>query len=410
MMYQRSVFQLLENHILKKKQISLIVGARQVGKTTLMEQLKKAIDALGNISFFLTLEDRRIRDQLSREPQNLFQLIPSITSDRRVYVFLDEIQYLDDPSNFLKLLYDLHGAKLKFIVSGSSSFYIDSKFRDSLAGRKRIFELPTLSFREHLIFNDRDDLAEMVNTGRKIPLVYRDDINQYFYEYLIYGGYPEVVLAEDQFEKQAILDELAGSYVKKDAVEAGFQYPDAYLTLLIALAGQVGGLLNVSNLASISGLNIKTVNTYLHVMRKSFHISIIKPFSGNVQGELRKMPKVYFNDLGLRNHFISNYLPIGLRPDRGSILENYIYRLFKDRFGDDKIRFWRTQKKREVDFIINANSPNTTAIEVKYSKSLYNHRKYRYFRENNPDIPLTLVTMDSALEWNPEAVEPDINE
>ncbi|MFC1849590.1 ATP-binding protein [candidate division CSSED10-310 bacterium] len=380
-----------------KKQISLIIGARQVGKTTLMKQLENKLASQGKRTYFLTLEDKRIRTMLSQSPDLLFQLIPPLTNGERIILFIDEIQYLDDPSNFLKLHYDQHSAQIKLIVSGSSSFYIDQKFRDSLAGRKRIFEMSTLSFEEMLKFMDRDDLVPLYR-DREVPYIHLDELRNLLYEYLLYGGYPEVVLERDPDEKQVILRELATSYVKKDATDARLSFPEVYLNLMNILAGQIGGLLNSNKISSLAGIDIKTVNSYLYVMRKSCHITIVRPFSENVKKELKKMPKVYFNDLGLRNHFVTNFIPIGLRQDQGALLENYFFIVLKEAFHEDEIRFWRTQKKQEVDFIIEPHSPFCRAFEVKFTRDQFNAKKYRYFKQKYPHIPLTLVTLDNIHE------------
>ena len=143
----RFIFSKLKSH-LTKKPITLLVGARQTGKTTLMYQLMEDLKAAKERTFFLTLEDSKILEQLNHHPEYLFQLIPPLDNTQKNFVFIDEIQYLNNPSNFLKYHYDLYRQNLKFIVSGSSGFYINDKFKDSLAGRKRIFNLPTFSFEE----------------------------------------------------------------------------------------------------------------------------------------------------------------------------------------------------------------------------------------------------------------------
>ncbi len=140
-------------------QISLLIGARQVGKTTLIRQLQDELISKGKNVAFINLENKKFRKMLDETPENIFQLIPPLQEKTRLYLFIDEVQYLEDPSNFLKYLYDEYREQLKFIVTGSSSFYIDQKFKDSLAGRKRIFEIPTLSFKEMLLFKDRKDLV-----------------------------------------------------------------------------------------------------------------------------------------------------------------------------------------------------------------------------------------------------------
>jgi len=390
---RRFIFTDLKEHE-AKKQITLIVGARQTGKTTLLRQLQAEFEAEGGRVFFLTLEDPLILELLNSHPDKLFQVIPPLANSQKTIILIDEVQYLENPSNFLKYLYDQYSDKLKLIVSGSSGFYIDEKFKDSLAGRKRLFTLPTLSFKELLYFKGRDELGEYLNKG-SLPRIYLTELNNLWQEYLLFGGYPDVVLENQIEEKKAILDEIASSYVKKDALEASVKYPDGYLTIMTLLGAQIGGLVNLNDIGRDMKLDHGTVEAYIRVMRKSFHITLVKPYFRNLSKELRKMSKVYFNDLGLRNHFVRNYSPIALRDDRGALLENYVFRLFLDHYKEEDIKFWRTQKKQEVDFIIE----NKIAYEVKYSEHLFKENKYAYFREKYPQMPLHLIHAENVLDF-----------
>ena len=382
------------NH-LEKKQISLIIGARQTGKTTLMLQLKGLVDHENKPNFFISLEDPKFLNLLNQHPDYLFQVLPPLNGNKRTIIFIDEIQYLNNPSNFLKYHYDKSLAKIKFIVSGSSSFYIDKKFKDSLAGRKRIFKLPTLSFEELLIFKDREELPPLLNKGPG-PEIYKNELIKLQDEYMIFGGYPDVVTEPEPKEKQLILREIAESYVKKDALETGLKRPDAYLNILSALAEIVGSLLNTNNIAVKFGLSNMTVDSYIRLMQKSFHIVTVKPFYRNISKELRKMPKVFFADLGLRNHFLNNFTPLLLRDDKGALFENFVFRLFSDRVNESYIRYWRTQKQQEVDFIIN----NKRAFEVKFNKTAFKPAKYDYFATKYPDISLELIHFENVLDVN----------
>lgn len=391
-MKKRLLFNQLKKH-LKKKQISLIIGARQTGKTTLMQQLQHEVEQNNYPSFFLTLEDPNLLNILNEHPANLKQVLPPLNDKTKTYLFIDEIQYLKNPSNFLKYHYDTGGNKVKFIVSGSSSFYIDDKFKDSLAGRKRIFSLPTLSFEEFLIFKDKIELAPFLFNDT-IPKIYKNELSNLQNEYMLYGGYPDVVLEPDYKEKQLFLTEIAESYVKKDAIEAGLKHPDAYLNILSFLSEITGSLLNANSIATNFRLNVLTIESYIRLMRKSFHIVIIKPFFRNMTKELRKMPKVFFADLGLRNHFIHNFDPLMLREDKGALFENFVFRLFYDKIREDNIKYWRTQKQQEVDFIINAKN----AFEVKFTASAFKPSKYASFKKLYPDIPLHLIHYENVLQ------------
>ena len=391
-MKHRTSFKTLWNH-LSKKQITLLVGARQTGKTTLMQQMQSKLEKEGKLTFFISLEDPEILQLLDEHPRNLFQVIPPY-NNKKVILFIDEIQYLRDPTNFLKYHYDLNRDSIKFVVSGSSAFYIDKKFKDSLAGRKRIFILPTLNFEEFLIFKNRSEITSFINSG-SIPEMYKSELQKWLNEYLLFGGYPEVVMEEELSEKKLILGEIADSYIKKDALESKLKYPDLYMKIFKILSSR-SGLFNSSSIAKNLKIKYQTINTYVELMESSFHITKILPFYRNVEKELRKMPKIYLNDLGLRNYFVGNFKPIALRIDKGELLENFVFRRFYDFYSIDDIRFWRTQKKQEVDFIIQ----ESRAYEVKYSKKAFNPSKYRYFETKYPDLPLNLIHLDNVLEIN----------
>ncbi len=393
---KRFLYEQLINH-LPQKPITLLVGARQVGKTTLLQQIDHHLRSAGEVSFFLSLENRQTLRLLNEDPQNLFQLIPAANEERRIYVLMDEIQYLDDPSNFLKFHYDTAGDRLKFVATGSSHFYIDRKFRDSMAGRKRIFELPTMGLDEVFHFKGRDDLVPYVGAGQ-IPLLYKDEMMPYLYEYLVYGGYPEVVLASDLTERKEILRELRNSYAKKDVLEAGLQHPDLYLRLMKIMADQIGSLLNINTLSSELSADNKTLKKYLWVMQKSFHVHCVSPFHKRIASELRKMPKVYYADLGLRNSLLNDFSPIGLRTDRGELLENYVYLRLRQIAEDEQIKYWRTQNRQEVDFVVQHDNGTAEAFEVKWKENTFRASKYAHFQKTYPEIPLSCVSRPTAIE------------
>jgi len=389
---KRDLFFKLKKH-LDKKQISLIIGARQTGKTTLMHQIKSHIDSdLHLPNHFLSLEDPLILDILNQHPDKLFQALPPLDFSKRTVILIDEIQYLNNPSNFLKYHYDKYQGSIKFIVSGSSSFYIDEKFKDSMAGRKRIFNLPTLSVEEFLNFKNKKELISLINSD-ELPAIYVNELNSLLDQYMIYGGYPDVVLETDANEKKEILREIANSYVKKDAMEAGLKHSDAYLTVLRIIAQRIGGQFNSSEIARNFGFSHLTIKSYLRLMEKSFHITTIRPFFTNLSKELKKMPKAYFNDLGLRNFFVNNFQPLVLRQDKGNVFENFVFRRFLDKYDVNDIKYWRSQKKLEVDFIIQ----NSKAFEVKFSGSKFNRKKYQFFIEKYPEISLKLISYDNVI-------------
>lgn len=393
---KRNLYDTLVAH-LPKPQITLLVGARQTGKTTLLRQVEDHLKGGKQSVFFLSMEDHQTLADLNADPKNLFQLIPPVAKGERVYVLIDEVQYLADPSNFLKYHYDTSGNRLKFVVSGSSHFYIDQKFKDSMAGRKRIFELPTMGLEEVLRFRGREELANCVGSGN-IPRLYKDEMMLQFYDYLIYGGYPAVVLSSSTEERKETLRELRNAYARKDTVEAGLQHPDLYLKLMKIMADQIGSLLNINPLTAELGADNKTIKSYLWVMQKSFHIHTVAPFHKRVANELRKMPKLYFADLGLRNSLLNNFSPIGTRDDRGELLENYTYLRLKKIAEEEFIKYWRTRNKQEVDFVVQHEDGTAAAYEVKWQTKSFRFSKYAYFQKAYPEIPLSCISRENAFE------------
>jgi hypothetical protein len=169
----------LENNL-----IILILGARQLGKTTVLKQIRDAI-SVRFPTYFLNLEDPDIKKYLDIHPNKLFDITGSDPKQQQV-IFIDEIQYLQNPSNVLKYLYDEYKDTVKLIVSGSSSFYIDQTFKDSLMGRKRILHMYSLDFEEFLAFKQETQILQSFFIDKKIPLLLRDRLHQLFLEYCTY--------------------------------------------------------------------------------------------------------------------------------------------------------------------------------------------------------------------------------
>lgn len=371
---------------LQKDDILLFVGARQAGKTTILKQLQDMIGEFSIASHFLNLEDIEYRDLLDQSPKNLLKIFP-LDLQGKTFVFVDEVQYLRNPTNFLKYLYDEYKGRIKIVASGSSAFYLDRKFTDSLAGRKKIFYVLTLSFQEFLRFKGEDELAQ--KNLAQLALSEQEKIFLAYQEYLLYGGYPRVVLAPLE-EKKALLQELAYSYIKKDIYEANIRQEEIFYKLVKLLALQVGSLVNTSELASTLGVSKSSIDNYLYVLQKSFHVRLVKPFYRNVRKELTKMPKVYFLDSGLRNFFADNFTNLLQREDRGTLLENAVFRQLIGKHEFDEIRFWRTTQDYEVDFVVGAKE----AFEVKMASRRGYAKKYQHFLENYPEIAFRVVSLD----------------
>ena len=388
-MIRRKKHTIISNHI-SKREFTILIGARQIGKSTLLKQLFEELKQNGEAVFFLNLDRKDILEELNQNPENLLKMCP-LQSDKKIIVFIDEIQYLDDATNFLKLLFDEYSTQLKIVATGSSAFYIDRQFNDSLVGRKKIFQMGTLDFEEFLLFKNRADLVNEISqfkSKKKSKSIQENLLWAYMDEFINYGGYPAVVLEENVEDKIELLREIRDSYIKREVLESGITDETKFYRMLMLLASQTGNLLNVNEISNTLRISNATVENYLYVLQKCFHITLLKPFYANLRKELTKMPKVYINDLGLRNVLINYFSPLEQRADKGAILENFSFRLLSERFEEDQIKYWRTADGNEVDFVIETSYLKGFAVEIKFSEQEAKTSKYNKFIQNYPDFPL----------------------
>lgn len=393
----------------------LITGSRQVGKTSLLCLLIKEIFSKdkGGI-FYYDLEDFQILELLNSGVESFVKFLKSkgANLDKRVYVFLDEIQYLENPTNFLKLLVD-HYKNIKIIASGSSTLEIKRKFKDSLVGRKIVFELNTLSFSEYLLFRGRNDLLDIVNncqirdvlSGKNLKIekilpVHQKELYEEFREYINYGGYPAVVKEIDISKKIELINEIYTAYVRKDIGQL-FSIKDvvAFNNIVKILSLQIGSLMNEHSLTNSLKINHATLKRYLFILENTFIIKIISPYFKNKHKEIIKMPKVYFLDSGLRNSSIKSFNSFDLRADLGKLIENYIFSKINNVLKtNEEIKFWRTKAGSEVDFIIELSE--MIPVESKFQEM--DHANIpsgmrAFIRNYNPKIALVVTKNYSGM-------------
>ncbi len=401
MFKKRLIYNDILNH-LEKKEFTIITGARSTGKTTILLEIYKQLKTKKKNVWFVSFENEEILRSINQHPEKLFQFTDQPSSileenqeySERIIVLIDEIQYANNPSNFLKYLYDQYNPNLKIIATGSSAFYLDKKFKDSLAGRKRIFVLKTLNFEEYLIFKEKhtliNELHEIRNRDKYLSINY-NKLLQLFDDFLNYGGYPAVVLSKSKEEKIEKLTELKNAYIKRDLTESGVNNETAFYSLMVLLSGQTGNMLNKNEYAKLLRIDNKTIENYIFILQKCFYISLVRPFYTNIKKELIKMPKIYFNDLGLRNILINRFYTIENREDKGQILENYTYIRLNELYSEDDIKFWRTTQQNEVDFIVTESYRKGKAIEVKYNAATLKSSKYNAFKKYYPNYPLQYI-------------------
>lgn len=362
MFYGRNILPKLVSE-LATKEIIVITGMRQVGKTTLLNHLLELVNS-GN-KVLLDLENPLHRLLFEEENydavwNNLIQF--GITNKEKAYIFLDEVQNLPQISKVVKYLYD-HW-QVKFFLTGSSSFYLKNLFPESMAGRKIVFEMFPLTFSEFLRFKDKERVVPDIFLEKakknKQSLLLRNNIafelyNPYYQEFLEFGGFPKVVLEENPQRKRQLLQEIFTSYFEKDVKTlADFRDISKLRDLILLLVSRIGSRLEINKLASELSITRETVYNYLTFLEQTYFIFLIPRFTGSIDRQAAGSKKLFFCDGGLAN--ILGKLSLG------QLFEQSI---FQNLQPGRKLAYYIKDGRSEIDFIVDAK----IALEVKLSTS-----------------------------------------
>jgi len=324
-MYQRIIENLIKDKIGNGKAI-IIVGARQVGKTTLIRKILE-----GQKYLFLDADDPSIRQLLSN-PNT--EEIRTIIGENRI-VFIDEAQRIDGIGLTLKIITDQF-KNVQLFVSGSSSFDLGNKLNEPLTGRKWEYELFPISWDE---FEKKEGFVKS---------------EQQIENRLLFGFYPEIL--NNKGQEKTTLKNLVSSYLYRDILAfSEIRKPEILDNLLLALALQVGSEVNYNELAGTIGVNKITIQKYIDILEKGYIIFKLNSFSRNLRNEIKRNRKIYFYDNGIRNMIIGNFNPFKLRTDVGALWENFLIserrkqNIYKETFA--RMYFWRTKQQQEIDFV-----------------------------------------------------------
>jgi predicted AAA+ superfamily ATPase len=364
-MYTRTLESRIKEKIHSGKAI-VIVGARQVGKTTLLKSILEGLDYL-----FLDADDPTIRSLLSN-PNT--EQIRTILGDYKT-VFLDEAQRINGIGLTLKIITDQF-KHVQLFVSGSSSFDLGNVLNEPLTGRKWEYEMFAISWEEY---------------ETKIGFVKSE---QQLENRLLYGFYPEVI--NNQGNEKETLKNLVNSYLYRDILAfSDIRRPEVLEKLLQALALQMGSEVNYNELSQTIGINKNTVQKYIEILEKGFIVFRLNSFSRNLRNEIKQNRKIYFYDNGIRNMIIGNFNPLELRVDKGALWENFLVserlkqNTYKQTFA--KMHFWRTKQQQEIDFVEECNGHiygyefkwNSKKISIpKNFTETYNAESFLISREN----------------------------
>lgn len=376
------------DHYLQTDEVIVLQGARQVGKTSILLYIQRQLQEQGQRVTYIDLEDSRFVAILDRGVSEFItylreegQLVDNLVQQgKKLFVMIDEIQYLDNPSSFLKLIAD-HHRYLKLIVSGSSSFAMKNKFRDSLVGRTIHFEIFPLSFQETLLFRGINFQSGLPNTIKKTA-----ELKALYQEYALFGGYPKVVLTPEVEMKERYLQQILDTYVRKDIHDlAEVRDVNRFNRLLEILASQSGNLLNLTELSNTCGLAFQTVERYLFLLEQTYVLRLVRPFSRNLRSEITKTPKIFFYDTGLMQTLWLKRLQ---KEVLGPVFETSLFAELIKCLGAEQVYYWRNTNKQEIDFIVR-QPDHLLALEAKLQFPRSIPTMLSNFAENTPlELPL----------------------
>ncbi len=373
---------------LDKKEYLAIIGPRQSGKSVFLELIKNCLIEEKNIRpeniKIITFEDRILLNQFDENPLEFIKSYKIEKAENINYLMIDEFQYSKGGGQKLKLIYDTV-KNIKIIVTGSSSLDIKAEVGKYMVGRILTFHLYPFSFGEFLAAKDlrlfeiyQKENSRILNWFLKNKIVasefnkkdvFREEFLKLFEEYCVFGGYPRVVLSENEVEKKKILNDIYSNYILKDIKGLLELATDKNLLELTRfLAAQTGNILVYKNLSQIASLDYRKTIEHLRILEETFIIELVKPYFKNRQKELVKNPKVYFIDAGFRNGLMENMNLFSKRSDAGALVENIIFlrlKIILENFN--KINFWRSKSGAEVDFVVDFNG-EIFPIEVKFSE------------------------------------------
>ena len=354
------ILRLSEDLVLSSLKLSgkiiLVLGARQVGKTTLAKDIGKKLEGEDKRVLYLNCdltEDMTAVNTTSKVV--LERLLSGIDA-----LLIDEAQRLDNPGLTLKIIYD-NFPEVKVLATGSSSFDLRNKLSDPLTGRYLDFTLYPFSF------------SEVLQSGNEVLL--KNQTDALLPQVMLYGLYPEIYLSNTPEQKQALLERIVDSYLFKDILTfQRVKNSQAIKDLTKALAYQIGSEVNENELANRLKIDRKTVVSYLDILEKSYVIVSSHPYSKNPRREIGSHFKIYFVDLGIRNALIGDFNPIDLRADAGLLWENLLFverkKLFANKAKVVTANFWRNYGGAEVDYIEKATNEELKAFEFKYGKGV----------------------------------------
>ena len=372
-MIRRALQTRIESHLFKGKAI-IVIGARQVGKSTMLRMI---LEGRNEPTLTLNCDEPEVKEMLTNANLKELQLLIG----KNKIVTIDEAQRVTDVGMTLKRITD-NFPDVQLLVTGSSSFELQNKLNEPLTGRKLEYHLFPLS------------TGELLAANGLLP------VKQTLESRLIYGSYPDIVT--NAADAKELLANLADSYLYKDLLGMeGIRRPVLLSKLLTALALQGTSEVSYNELAQTVGSDSKTVEKYIDLLEKCFIVFRLNGFNRNLRSELKRSKKIYFYDNGIRNAILQNFAPLSMRQDVGALWENFIIteRMKANQAAGRyaKSYFWRTTQQQEIDYVEESDG-QFTLFEMKWNPKKAN-AKFPAIFSNTYDVKeKKVITPENWLE------------
>lgn len=354
----------------KRSRIIILIGSRQVGKTYISKNyLENYINnrVKGLYYNFENSVDLDAWQTIEHLEKHLAQ--SNLILNDKLFFVIDEFHYLKNATKMFKLIYDVY-PNIKILATGSSSIEIQKHLKESLVGRKIVYNVFPLSFEEYLQAIKKDELWNKIDSKNALQTQINSLNGNHLENYLLFGGYPRIAdnYSKSNEIKKEELREIYSSYIQKDIKALiGGENVLAYNNLVKVLASQIGNLLNINEISQTLRMSRYEIEKYLNILEQTYITKRMPPYFKNKRKEITKMPKIYFSDLGLVNMISVNFSDLQARSNLGAIIENYCFNQLQYFVSvSDCIFFWRTIEGAEVDFVWQRDD-GIIPMEIKWS-------------------------------------------
>jgi len=383
------------------EKIIILKWARQVWKTTLMRYFFDKLKKEWKQVEFLNA-DNISENYIFDSPDILIDFIKSkyvFSSENKIFLFIDEFQYIKNAWLFLKNIFDEYKDQIQIICSGSSSLEI-AKNTEFLTWRAVNFYIDRVWFGDYFFYKNSDILEkefslENFKDLEKFYKIFKNNLEKNFFDYLNFWWYPESIIFDQNEKKEIIISQIVQTYIEKDITQfLKIENIRAFNNLIKILCSDVWNLLNIKNISDDLWISMQTLNKYLDILEWTFVFSRVLPFFSNTRKEISKMPKIFVEDLWIKNFSLNEFWFTNSKVNFWAEVENFFYNELRKKTKKEKIFFYRTISKSEIDFVKEVQYWLYDIFEIKYRKKVSEPIAFKNFSEKYKVRNKFIITKD----------------